>query len=181
MVQRTIDDEDGIVAEALSVDEVLGIGKDGLMAHHDPFGAPCGSCGVQHVGSTLRTSVSAQFGSDALEGLLRHIPLQGGRNGASAVQGEIGHEEIDAALGTQANDLLRSGGQLLGALLDAAVQVGVSDGRGAAVGGKTADHNRRSRAAHNGRGRGAQHHGGLVGIALGIQPDIINELFHSRI
>ena len=50
MVERTADHKGLFMAEALSVDEVLGIGYDGAVADDGSLGTACGAGGIEYVG-----------------------------------------------------------------------------------------------------------------------------------
>ena len=105
MVEGAVDDKVQVLGEALPGNEVLGIGKDSLVTHHDTLRAACGACGVEHVSGASGTTVGGQLGRDSLEGFLGHVALQRGGNEAKTVEGEIGDEEVDGRRSTEGDDV----------------------------------------------------------------------------
>ena len=57
VIQRATDDEMQVRREALSGNEVLCIGHDGLVAYHHTFRAACGASGVEDISGARRTVV----------------------------------------------------------------------------------------------------------------------------
>ena len=67
MVQRAVDDEHQLMAEALTGNQVLGIGNNRAVADHYTLGAACGAGRIEHVGYAFRNVVGRELFAQFIE------------------------------------------------------------------------------------------------------------------
>jgi hypothetical protein len=93
MVERTVDDKDQVVREALTSNQILCISDEGTMTDHHTFRLTRSACGIENIGYTVGRL--SQTATDFLEQGIRHTVLQRGRHAAGQMDGHIGDKEID--------------------------------------------------------------------------------------
>ena len=133
VVQGTVDDEGEVVAEALTGDEVLGIGDDGVVADEHALGLSGGAGGVEDIGRTLGDGMPAQLLLHSLKGGRRHIALHRRHGEAGTMEGEIADEEVNGSGSAEADEragpypaTVREGRlELCNHLINAAVELGI--------------------------------------------------------
>ena len=101
MVQRAVHHEVQVFGESLSGNEIIGIGKDGLVAHHHALRTSRGARGVEHIGGALRAAVGGQLSIYTLKGILGHVAFQRGSDEFEAMEGKIVDEEVDGGGGAE--------------------------------------------------------------------------------